>query len=155
MSNYKKYGSVTIPPTKIDPDGSAYDLYKKEDVKTDSGSTDAAEIPTCTVKLVVGQNAKYMGSHAYVKYEGDAISTQNEFIGMEMTKYDVTLRNVVCGSFIYFGWNLTSSAYYGMAYIEGGAEQLGVGDRDTGESYLFRAPTEAGSVCTIQLVGEN
>ena len=155
MSNYEKYGSVTIPPSKIDPDGSVYDLYKKEDAKTDSGSIEAAGVPTCTVRVVVGQNAEYQGAHTYIKYEDDVISTQHDFLGMNMTGYDVTLENVVCGSFIYFLWNPTSAADYGMAYIEGGAEQLSVGDRGSNESYIFRAPSEPGSTCTIQLVGEN
>ena len=141
----KQIGVITIPPNKLDPDGSEYMLYKKNaDI---SGSS---EIPTCTVMFEDKGYAQHDGLCFYTKYENGVIVPVNIEKSSSVSGFEVTLENVVCGSIIYFNWTYTGD--YGAANITGGAEQLPNGEQ-TMESPLFRAPLIPGEVCTIYLDG--
>ena len=148
MSNKIKYGNISIAPNEIDPDGSQYDLYKKNQSSTDSGGS--AEIPTCTVKFVNGGNGQCLGMYSYTKLENGAITPVSINTGEYMDEFEITLEDVICGTVIYFSWSYTGD--FGEVYITGGASQL-ENNMAVNESPLFRAPMTAGEVCTIEIHG--
>ena len=67
----------------------------------EEGAGSSGEIPTCTVKFVVGENAYRNENYLYTKCVDGIISAEVE---NEIESQTVILENVVCGSVIYFPW---------------------------------------------------
>ena len=113
----------------------------------------SAEIPTCTVRFFSsGVDAGYYGYYSYSKYENGVISVVHVQDEDMVDEFEFTFSNVVCGTLINFAW-----VYYGdiaKANIDGSAVQIVNGSQAENESYLFKAPTVAGEICTIELTSE-
>lgn len=152
MSAYKNYGKITINPTKMDPDGTTYDLYKK----TTSTGSSVGEIPTCTMRFVGEGDAYHDGNYFYTKCVNGVISTEHVVTnGDRMKNFDITLENVVCGSIVEFNWStdLWGELVNLSSDIDGDAWQyasLG-GYGAANESTFFVASTTPGSTSVITL----
>lgn len=109
-----------------------------------------AEIKTCTVRFIPHsfsdgwesfENAKSYGIYGYTKCVDGVISTDFVRTNEYTTDFDVTLENVVCGSFMLFSSNAE------RVTIEG--ENCATWDNIDADYFI--APTEANAVCTIKL----
>lgn len=109
----------------------------------------SAEIPTCKVRFVSGENATTYNVWNYTKYENGEFSTVTVREDENITDFDITFENVVCGSTIYFHW--TWNGDWVDVLIDGTATQLPFGYYSTDESPIFAAPTVANEVCTITI----
>jgi len=117
----------------------------------------SAEIPTCTVKFVVGTNGEYYGNHSYTKCVNGVISTEKVFDWNYEVKgegTEITLENVVCDSIIYFAWGYNWDASAGNIWVNGDVELLEMYSSSINETCLFKAQSEPNSVSTITVVGE-
>ena len=116
----------------------------------------SAEIPTCTVKFVVGEYGEYYSIHSYTKCVNGVISTENFNDGSYETKgegTEIVLENVVCDSIIYFSWSYNWDAGAGDVWIDGNAEVIEMSNIAVNESCLFKAQSEPNSISTITVMG--
>lgn len=111
-----------------------------------------AEIKTCTVRFVGGDNSMWWGIYAYTECVDGIISTkftpQDEQLPGQY--YDITLNNVVCGSAIYFDVDYQGDSF--DVYITGSDTAtfiFSLGELCGG----FIAPQEANAVCTFNISG--
>lgn len=119
------------------------------------GSGGGAEIKTCTVRFVDGGDACASGFRAYTKYEDGVCSTVEvgNHNADQVTDFDITLENVVCGSLIYFPWDFDGDL--GRIVISGSETATAVAaGRAINETPHFAAPLENGAVCAITLSSE-
>lgn len=146
MGDKIKYGNISIAPNEIDPDGSQYDLYKKNQSSTDSEGS--VEIPTCTVRFVPSEGGSHNGFYTYTRYENGVITPVSSNEDEWVNEFDITMENVICGTVILFGWSYDGDA--GKITIDGGAECISNG-LAVNETSSFRAPMTPGEVCTIEV----
>ena len=112
------------------------------------GSGGSAEIPTCTVRFVSGENVYYNYNYAYSKLENGKVVALGTDESNQTDVFDITFENVVCGSIMHFNWNYDGD--YADVTVDGTAIQISSGYQ-VNESTLFVAPTVAGEVCTITI----
>lgn len=119
----------------------------KIELPSSGGGT--TEIPTCTVRFVSGENVTTYNVWNYTKYENGVFSTVTVREDENITDFDITFENVVCGSTIYFHWTWNGDGV--NVLIDGTATQLPFGYYSTNESPIFASPTVANEVCTITI----
>ena len=120
------------------------------------GSGGSAEIPTCTIKFVIGENGQTDGVYAYTKYENGQFSTVE--VNSDGTVFEsgseFVLENVVCGSFIDFIWGYDfMSSDDGEILIDGGAKVITNSMNSVNDTTWFKAQTEPNTVSTITVQG--
>lgn len=117
-----------------------------------SGGGGSAEIPTCTVKFVVGADAAANDLVVYTKHEEGITSVVNiDGTTPYENQSEYILENVVCGSIIYFAWYYNTDE--GDIQIDGGADQIINSFNAENEAMLFKAQSEPDTVSTITVDG--
>lgn len=133
-------------------DGAVVEVQEIVSDSSGSGSVGgSAEIPTCTVKFIVGENGWYQGYLAYTKYEDGAISEVYVNDDWAYKGAEIILENVVCSSIIYITWDSIEVYFTPQIYIDGNSSVLHMMNRDENNTYLFTAQPEQNSTSTITL----